>query len=296
MHAVLRARSGFDINQMCAEFRALRAGILRLWTTDGQPGPHGFAEMLRFNEAIDEALAESIRYFDAQVEESRNLLLGALGHDLRNPLDSIQVTAAFLGKLDAGEQVARAAQRLKNSGARMKSLLDDLLDYNRATLGVGIHVAPAPIDLAEAVETEVQQLRTANQDHTIELTTEGDTRGHWDAHRMQQLLGNLVSNAIKYGDNAPVLVRVAGADEGALLEVRNRGPEIAPTELGRIFEPLERGSTSKERSDSTNLGLGLYIAREIVHAHGGRIEARHANGETVFAISLPRLRRQQLSA
>jgi signal transduction histidine kinase len=287
-HAVLRARSGFDINQMCGEFRALRASVLRLWKRHGGPGPEAFDDVMRFDEAVDKALIESIRYFDAQIQQSRDLMLGALGHDLRNPLDAIQVTAAFLERLNSGDQVSKAALRLKNSGARMKSLLDDLLDYNRTTLAVGLHVAPAWIDLAEAAETEVQQLRAAHPDHTILLTISGDTCGEWDRHRMQQLLANLVTNAIKYGDSAPVRVHIEGEDAGVRLEVRNRGPEISQAELQRIFEPLERGSTAYARPESTSLGLGLYIAREIVRSHEGRIEASHADGETVFATFLPR--------
>jgi signal transduction histidine kinase len=287
-HAVLRARSGFDINQMCGEFRALRASVLRLWRSHGEPGPGALDDVVRFDAAVDEALIESIGWFDAQVQQSRNLLLGALGHDLRNPLDAIQVTAMFLERVDAGEQVAKAAKRLQNSGARMKSLLDDLLDYNRTTLGVGLHVAPAPIDLAEAAETEMQQLRTAHPERTIVLSTVGDTRGEWDRHRMQQLLANLVGNAIKYGDSAPVHVHVEGDGLLVRLEVRNRGPALSPAELLRVFEPLERGSTAQARPETTSLGLGLYIAREIVRAHGGDIEARHADGLTVFATWLPR--------
>jgi signal transduction histidine kinase len=153
-------------------------------------------------------------------------------------------------------------------------------------------VAPAPIDLAEAAETEMQQLRTAHPERTIVLSTAGDTRGEWDRHRMQQLLANLVGNAIKYGDSAPVHVHVEG--DGALvrLEVRNRGPALSPAELLRVFEPLERGSTAQARPETTSLGLGLYIAREIVRAHGGDIEARHADGQTVFATWLPRGPRQ----
>jgi signal transduction histidine kinase len=273
---------------MCVELRLLRTGILRAWRAACAPGAEAVDEILRLDDAFDEALAEAVSVLEAQHEDARNLLLGALGHDLRNPLNAIHATAAWLDLLPAGDDVANAARRLKNSSLRMKALLDDLLDYNRATLGGGLHVEPAPIDLAQAAEEELQQLRTAHPGRAIELTAEGDTRGHWDPNRMQQLLGNLVSNAIKYGDAAPVRVHVAGRDDGALLEVRNRGPGMTHAELARIFEPLRRGSTSQARPESTSLGLGLYIAREIVRAHDGRIEARHALGETVFAVSLPR--------
>jgi hypothetical protein len=115
-HAVLRARSGFDINQLVAEYRALRASVLRLWLDQLPIEPEGVGDVIRFNEAIDQAIAESVGHFDAQVEQARNLLLGMLGHDMRNPLNNIVMTAHYLSALNAGEQVSVAAARLIRSG------------------------------------------------------------------------------------------------------------------------------------------------------------------------------------
>src|SRR5258705_2936467 len=127
-HAILRARSGFDINQLVSEYRALRASVLWLWTDAYQPDSTHFEDLMRFNEGIDQALAESISFFHTKVEESRNLLLGMLGHDMRNPLQTIQLTASYLAALNTGETVSDAANRLIRSGIRMRALLDDLLD------------------------------------------------------------------------------------------------------------------------------------------------------------------------
>jgi signal transduction histidine kinase len=102
-HGLLRARSGFDIKQMASEYRALRASVLRLWTAACQPEPPDLEDMIRFNEAIDQALAESIGFFSDKVDEARNLLLGTLGHDMRTPLQSILMTATYLGRLNAGD-------------------------------------------------------------------------------------------------------------------------------------------------------------------------------------------------
>ena len=139
-HAVLRAKSGFDIEQLASEYRALRASVLRLWIDVCPPGEILLDDIVRFNEAIDQALAESIGFFSAHVEQSRNLLLGMLSHDLRSPLQTIQMTAAYLHKLNAGDNVSAAAGRLISSGARMRALLNDLLDFNRTNLGLGIRV------------------------------------------------------------------------------------------------------------------------------------------------------------
>lgn len=124
--------------------------------------------MIRFNEAIDQALCESISYFSDKVDESRNLLLGMLGHDMRTPLQSIQMTASYLGKLNAGEKVSTAASRLISSGARIKALLDELVEFNRANL------------------------RAAHPGRELVLDVTGDTHGFWDGPRLQRLLGNLV--------------------------------------------------------------------------------------------------------
>ena len=115
-HAVLRAKSGFDINQLVAEYRALRASVLRLWIDACQPDDPGLEDIVRFNEAIDQAIAESIGFFSAQVDQARNLLLGMLGHDMRSPLNTIQMTASYLAALNAGDEVSEAASRLIRSG------------------------------------------------------------------------------------------------------------------------------------------------------------------------------------
>ena len=168
-HAVLRARSGFDINQLAAEYRALRASVLRLWTEACQPNELNLEDVIRFNEAIDQALAESIGFFSEQVDRARNLLLGMLGHDMRNPLNAIQMTASYLAALNAGAEVSEAASRLIRSGACMKALLDDLVDFNRTKLGLGINIALANVDLAAVFADELEQLRGAHPARRLEL-------------------------------------------------------------------------------------------------------------------------------
>ena len=157
-HAVLRARSDFNINQLASEYRALRASVLRLWTEACQPDELDLEDVVRFNEAIDQALAESIGFFSEQVDQARNLFLGMLGHDMRNPLNTIQITASYLAALNAGADVSEAASRLIRSGASMKALLDDLVDFNRTKLGLGIDIALANVDLAIVFADELEQL------------------------------------------------------------------------------------------------------------------------------------------
>jgi signal transduction histidine kinase len=288
-HAVLRARSGFDINQLVSEYRALRASVLRLWFADcGDEVPHQ-DDVVRFNEAIDQAVAESVSFFWAELEQSRNLLMGMVGHDMRSPLQTIQMTAAYLGALNVGDKVSEASSRLINSGRRMQALVNDLVDYNRSRLGLGINITPGPADLSSAFALELEQLRGADPSRRLELEATGDTSGHWDAMRLRQLLGNLTLNALKYGaaDSAVRIVLRGEADE-VRVEVHNAGPPLDPATIEELFNPLKRGTPGEQHEEGHSLGLGLYIAREVARAHGGEIEAASLAGETTFVVVLPR--------
>jgi len=286
-HALLRARSGFSVNQLAAEYRALRASVLRLWMDNHSAEDTNLEDMIRFNEAIDQAVAESVEFFNDQVEQARNLLLGMLGHDMRSPLQTIQMTAAYLAALNAGGDVSDAAARLIRSGSRMQSLLDDLCDFNRIKLGLGINIVPADVDLAVLIADALDQLRAAHPGRLIELDVAGRAQGVWDGARLQQLLANLVGNALKYGDQTkPVRVALTGEASAVSLKVLNSGPPIDPQTIETIFDPLRRGPGEDSRNAS-GLGLGLYIAAEITKAHGGRIEVRSDENQTVFAVRLP---------
>ncbi|WP_175687179.1 sensor histidine kinase [Burkholderia anthina] len=289
-HAVLRARRGFNINQLAAEYRALRASVLRLWIDECQPGPPHLDDMIRFNEAIDQALAESVGFFTEQVEQARNLLLGMLGHDMRTPLQTIQMTATYLAALNAGEEVSEAAARLIRSGGRMQGLLDDLCDFNRTQLGLGINIAPRTIDLARVLADVVDELRAAHPDREISTDVCGDLRGDWDDRRLQQMLSNLMNNAIKYGTpDTAVRVVATVANSDVLVEIGNSGSAMDRPTLDRIFDPLQRGKDHPEKTgDDMGLGLGLFIASEIAKAHRGRIDARSDQTETIFSVRLPR--------
>jgi signal transduction histidine kinase len=245
-----------------------------------------------YYEAIDQALAESVGYYSAHVEQARNLFLGMLGHDMRSPLQAIQMTAVYLSALNNGEKISEAARRLINSGSRMQALLDDMLDFNRANLGLGIAIAPGSVDLAKQFAEELDLLRAAHPDHRVDLEVVGDSTGVWDGRRLQQLLGNLVLNAFRYGaSDRPVRVVLRGMAAEVCFEVKNSGPIIEPCTLDRIFDPLNRGVENEHNyAAESHLGLGLYIAREIAEAHGGTLQARSDVTETVFSVRLPRSR------
>jgi signal transduction histidine kinase len=288
-HAVLRATEGFTIRQLVAEYRALRASVLRLWADAGAYGPDVLEDASRFNEAIDQAIAESVDYFTSEVDRWRALFLGVLGHELRNPLNSLLLTSRLIHGLTNGTPVSRHTDRLMRSGERMRQLLDDLLDFNRTELHIGLRVSSKPIDLAPVCREEIELLRTALPTSTIEFETVGATQGNWDASRIRQVLSNLVTNAAKYGDPSGLIcARLQGDLVQVQLAVENTGPSIATELMKSLFEPLRRNPEANDRGERESLGLGLFIVRQIALAHGGSVTGESMSGRTSFTVTLPK--------
>jgi signal transduction histidine kinase len=218
----------------------------------------------------------------------RDQVLAIVGHDLRNPLGAIVMSAALLQKRGglAGWQ-AKTIDRVRSSTLRMGRIIDDLLSYTRTRLGGGIPIVPRPCDLGDLTRKSVDELRVAHPEAKIELLVEGDLGGEWDGDRLEQVASNLISNAIDHGeDGKPIgLVLGSGPDE-VTLEVTNRG-EMPREVLDHAFEAFHRGPEQTGRKAS-GLGLGLYIAREIVRCHGGEIAIHSHDGATRIAMRLPR--------
>lgn len=171
-HALFRAHSGFNISELVSEYRALRASVLRLWAESSEwaAAPE---EITRFNEAIDEAIAESVSHYSDEVERWRNIFLGVLGHDLRSPLSAILMTSELIARMAVDMPVAVAAQRLIRSGKRMSELLDKLLVFNRAQMGVGFQLDKEEVDLASACRDEIELLQAALPELRIRFDVDG---------------------------------------------------------------------------------------------------------------------------
>lgn len=289
VHATLRATGGFTIRQLVAEYRALRASVLRLWGDSAAHGPEAMEDAGRFNEAIDQAIAESVDYFTSEMDRWRAIFLGVLGHDLRSPLNALLLTSRLIAALSAGTPVSQHTERLMRSGERMSQLLDDLLDYNRISLDIGIRVTPEPIDLTTACREEIELQRAALPTSTIEFTTDGDMQGSWDASRIRQVVSNLVINAAKYGEPSG-MIRVSLRNQGAQvhLTVDNTGPGIPKELMNALFEPLRRHAGAEAQGERVSLGLGLFIVRQIALAHGGSVAVESADGRTRFTVTLPK--------
>ena len=290
-HGELRAAAGFDVNQTAAEYRALRASVIRLWMeTAPTLGRDEVIELTRFNEAMDEALAASLLQFAAEAARMRNLFLGVLSHELRTPLSTIMASGQSLQiAAEAGKTLPQAVERSLRGARRIQSLLDDLLDYVRSGLGEGMRVTPTSIDMGRACARIVAELRASHPGRAIEVETVGDLACVCDEQRMAQAISNLLGNALRHGTpDTPVVARVDGsAPDEIAVSVHNGGPPIARATRESMFEPLVRGAEANRAG--YNLGLGLYIVREIARAHGGQANVESSTeAGTVFTIRIPR--------
>ncbi len=294
-HGAARAESGFTIGQMVAEYRALRASVIRLWVQEtGQLTAEDVEDLTRFNEAIDQSLAESVIRFDVGMEQAKETFLAILAHDLRTPLGAIYSSATFMLETgDLGEPHRTLTARVAASAERAVSMVGDLLDFTRSRLGSGIPIARAEMSLGRVVRDAVDEISAAHPRRRIEVDTRVEQRGRWDAARLSQAFGNLIGNAVQHGhEDDVVTVRIRGEARQVAVVIHNRGPVIPSDQLDGLFNPMKavqapRGAASAGPTDG--LGLGLYIAEQIVTAHGGRItvESDEAAG-TTFTVRLPR--------
>ena len=287
-HGRSRADDGFGVNQMIAEYRALRASVLRLWAADEALVADAVDDMIRFNEAIDQAVAESLVEFSRTVESWRNVFLGALGHDLRGPLTAVVGTAEMLTESTKDTPHARPAERILNGGLQLSRLVDGLLDYSKSTLGAGMTLQCAACDLSAAVAEEVDLLRSTLPDARIAFHAQGATHAHADDTRVREAVHNLVTNAAKYGEPATeIRVSLSGDGDQVRIAVSNAGAPLSADALNTLFDPLRRGSTTANKGEHSSLGLGLFIVREIARAHGGVVAAEVEEGRTTFVMTLP---------
>jgi signal transduction histidine kinase len=294
-HGAGRAESGFTMEQMVSEYRALRASVIRLWVqARGELRPADVEDLMRFNEAIDQSLAESVTRYTLDLDQSREMFLAILGHDLRTPLGAVFTSSRFmLDTKELQEPFLTLTTRIASSATRMVHLVGDLLDFTRSRLGGGIPIDRAPMNMGKAVHDVVDEIAAAHPTRTIEIDARGELAGEWDCARISQVLANLVGNALEHGsDGTAVTVVVAGDDGEVCMAVGNRGPAIAGHRLNGIFNPMkprEPAANAPTRGPTGNLGLGLYIAERIVTAHQGRIDVVSTDADgTTFTVHLPR--------
>ena len=295
IHGQLRHLSGFTLLQLTSEYRALRATVLRLWM------PHiksftrqSASDMMRFNEAIDQALAESVATFSQSADRTRDTFLAMLGHDLRSPLFVVSMAGSYLTRPGVGtEDTRQMGARVARSNAHMSAMIRDLLEYARTQLGGGIPLTLRQENLRDICQLALDEAQAGHPQCPFVLEAQGDLCGTFDAARLQQLLSNLLNNAARYRtDSRPVTLTAQGDAATVTVSVRNHGTVIPAQSLQAIFDPLVQLLVEDEGhkgSPTSSLGLGLFIAREITSAHDGTIAAESdAHSGTVFTVRLPR--------
>lgn len=217
-------------------------------------------------------------------------LIGIVSHDLRNPLSTITMATALLGRGELSPAQRATIDRVKRATDRALHLIADLLDFTRARLGSTLPVDVHDLDLHAVVADALDDLRLAHPGRALVHVRRGEGRCDADANRVTQLLGNLVTNAAVYGDRAEAITVTSTIEAATVtLAVHNAGDPIPPDVLAVVFEPMTRGTEAHHQTGS--VGLGLFIVREIAKAHGGRVGVRSLAGEgTTFEAIFPRER------
>jgi signal transduction histidine kinase len=285
-HGTHRFEDGFDLDEMVSEFRALRASVIRLYVEKTER--RELYDLTRFNEGMDQALTESVAHFSSGLDRARQLFMGVLGHDLRSHLQVIVGSSEKLKRTASIEQ-QKYCGYIDHSTQQISELVRDLLDIARTKLGAKLPLELAETDAVTICEQVLLPFRILYPNVVIAFEQSGEISGRWDPLRLHQLLLNLVRNALQHGDTTrPVTLSAKEDGDKVLFSVHNFGTPIPRSLLHRIFEPMQRGATGA-RSDSTSVGLGLYIASTIALAHGGTVTVdslEHCG--TTFVASLPR--------
>ncbi|MET3134170.1 signal transduction histidine kinase [Oxalobacteraceae bacterium GrIS 1.11] len=294
VHGAQRQASNFSLLQLSAEYRALRATVLRLWLPQvDQMSAAAIDEMVRFNQAIDQALAESITTYTGRAEQTRDLFLAILGHDLRAPLSTVSMVGDLLMRPGLpADKLAPLAARVKRSARLMSGMVDDLLGYTRSQLGGDMPMTLQAAELGAICRAAIDDAKALHPASQFELQTSGDLSGSFDPIRLHQLFTNLFINAAQFGTpGVPAVVDARGEADAFTVVVNNVGCVIPEESLHSIFQPLIQlvSDGDPERQSKTSLGLGLYVAREIAVAHQGTLSVSSSAADgTAFTVRLPR--------
>ena len=293
-HGALRHVSGFDMNQLGAEYRALRASVTRLWTQKHLTRMDAavLEDLIRFNEAIDQAVAESTARYADELDLSRDTFMAILAHDLRSPLSAITMLGFMLERGATSDTARNQAAQIQRSASEMGSMIRDLLEYTRTNLGKGIPVTPAVSNVSIICSEALEEVRSGHPKREFLLNVPEGLSGSVDTGRLRQAISNLLNNAVQHGDPASAITLSARTEGDELVvQVKNEGEPIPADSLQVIFDPLVQlsaKSATRDKTPSTNLGLGLFIAREVALGHHGTIDVTSTREEgTVFTMRLP---------
>lgn len=243
-----------------------------------------FFELQRQKRAIARELQER-----TEALRINEMFMAVLSHDLRGPLSAILASAMVLQRPQDADKVQAMAEKIQSSGRRMGRMIEDLLDVTRARQAGGLVVQRRPMDLAEAAQRTVQEIRSSHPERTVDVEPVGDLHGAWDSERLCQVLANLLGNAMHHGaPDQPVLLRLDGTAPDVVAVSVSNGGMIPPELMPHLFDPFRGRARASGGGGHQGLGLGLYIVQQLVLAHEGRIDAVSREGRTTFRVVLPR--------
>jgi signal transduction histidine kinase len=256
----------------------------------------------RHHSASDLPIAEEMARRAAQIVENARLhselaqalayrerVMGILGHDLRNPVSAIlSLSATLAERADVPARTREGVRHIHDSAERMEQMIATILDFTQLRFRGAPQLARETFDIDHLARRIVDELRASNPTRDITLVARGELRGRWDAGRMGQVISNLVGNALTHGAReSPVTVNLTSDNDSVDIAVTNRGPTIPGDAIGKLFEAFWQ-APRQGATRSRGLGLGLFIAQQIVHAHDGSISVRSENEQTTFTVRLPR--------
>lgn len=293
LHGLERQSHNFTLTKLGAEFRALRATVLRLWQPHIElADPDALEQVIRFNEGVDKALAESIAAWSDRTGQVRELFLAILGHDLRSPLATVALAGDMLEEPGlSDEHVHQLARNVSRATRIMGAMINDLMGYTSTQLGGDMPHHPEPCDAVSALQDAIADAASTYPGTPFRLDAPTALPGCYDRTRLYQMFLNLLVNAARHSTQDHAVAVEAGAGPGGyLMTITNHGEPIPVASLESIFQPL----VQLENADAhltrprTSLGLGLYIARKIAERHGGNIDVSSSEADgTRFSVRLP---------
>jgi signal transduction histidine kinase len=259
------------------------------------PSLNDLDDITRFNEAIDQSLAKAVASYTHRVDQSRRMFLAILSHDLRNPLSCISMSAQLASSRDEIDpQSSEALSQIETSVQAISRLVQDLLDFAATGLGARMPLVMTPVNLELLGREVFNEHKASNPNRTLGFDARGNLSCSCDAARLRQVISNLIGNALEHGStDGDVELSIVSEGPDIVLSVHNQGLPIAADVLPTIFDPLVRDTSTNEQRQRRvgSVGLGLYIAREIVTAHGGTIDvASSPESGTAFTVRIPRER------
>jgi signal transduction histidine kinase len=287
-HALQRLGYGVGLETLMREYGKLRYVVLRELLAIGPRAE----SLILLHEGFDRAVSVAIDRYAQRREEVRARFISILGHDLRDPLSTVKISADIMAHSEKmPEEYQMVIARIARATDRMQRMIAEVLDFARGHLGGGIPANPTLNDMAEICRHVVDELGAAHPSRSIALDTSGDLRGPFDRDRVSQALGNLVSNGIEHGQGSVEVAAFESDDrEHVITKVTSHGEPIAPDVLPRLFDPFARGEDSVSRR---GLGLGLYITHQIALAHGAMIDVTSDASGTTFTITWPRVKTEK---